>query len=1144
MKKRSRVLSALLTTALLANTVGALQTIPAGGSWKGAIAELEPNCTILTVRDAEGRKLCDFHGEPYTADLSSLIVKPEGDRLAIDASAAFAAGLKKLVMGVPIDKAPLCGYDCTIKSDVEGAPGVRWTLFFEGQTEASKHFYTYQNMTLNGRLQPAGMTDFVPKDLRELHLRFDLESSNGDRPVLLGAFQTGTISELPLRAPKKKVEPKLVFHVPFDGTAEAAVGAGRRTPLDVRDLEFVPGRSGQAARFSAEKKTHLEYAIADNMDPDRGTVTMWVKRDWDLSLLDQPWQDLFTFPFPEERTGSGALWFWWYGDSLRGDVSDAGDHYRCAGIPVHNRWIHLAFRWDEDGVSLFANGRRCDMKDDSLSPMVAALRSANRDEPDRSIFKSFYVGNRGDAYFFNGLIDDFRIYSGALPDADIRAIFEEFAQPGDEDPAPDYPALVKARPANPFVLQPIDEAGTPGPMTLLEEIKLDKPLPADRFRAVGPVAVRELDGMPYLEAGPAEGNRFAVRVKLDTTAPLHCIEIDYPDDKVRTADITVMPLKGMDWALDVGYATGDEYANSGKIRTNRCIYWNGAPEIYLAFMTARENQPAAASAIRVYRIDKAGLPAAAIHEPAAAPDGWHRTTALYFEDPSIGYEFGVPFAETRTPEGAVRLAERVAAEMKYTGENLLAYPGAWYQGLIGEEFGYNPRSHAPDFLSAFYSVFDREGLGFMPTLNVNNMPVPEDLVTRGSMSDGTLHPSPIAIHDTGRPNWGRWHDSPPNFNILHPDVQTYIRKVIRHLAEQGRDHPSFQGVCLHLTRHCLLWCGDDVSGYNDYAVEAFAKDCGIDVPMDKTDPMRGAAYAKWIRANCHGQWIQWRCDQVTAFYAEIGKMLRDIRPDLKLWANCFVPADIHHPDFGKPGFFERACRESGLDSVALAKAVPNLVIGQSLVPADYRKLKPQDYPNPWARSVEGGLDRNADYFTMLQGAASPWVHQHDRYWESAIGGGSKGTLTCDWMTECGWRVTTINPVGRHALRHFATPLRFHDLLGLSKGGFLIGTYGMEDVLVPFYQAFRALPAKVMADVAPKAGTPESAVRVRQCDFDGKSYFYVVNTDEKPVDVEVAFPDATTDLVTDKPVTTGRMRLDAYEMRSYSAPKGVLEWSLK
>ena len=132
-------------------------------------------------------------------------------------------------------------------------------------------------------------------------------------------------------------------------------------------------------------------------------------------------------------------------------------------------------------------------------------------------------------------------------------------------------------------------------------------------------------------------------------------------------------------------------------------------------------------------------------------------------------------------------------------------------------------------------------------------------------------------------------------------------------------------------------------------------------------------------------------------------------------------------------------------------------------------------------------------------------------------------------------MTTINPSGRSALKHYAVPFRYHDVLGLSKGGFLIGTYGTEDVLVPFIQAFRALPAVVFEDVAGVVGDP--LVKVRRKVFDGKTYLYAINTGDSPARVTLDVPPGAEDLVTgaclapDNASQKVTLDLQAYELRA-------------
>ena len=1139
-RKMKKLMLVMLAAATAVACAGA-NVLPKDG-WVNL--KVTKDASGARVVDAAGRAAFTFHTEPKGDFLKDISIALAEDGLVVDAGAAFKRGLRKLVLNSSgLDRAPLEGRDCALQARLTGPIGSDLSLYYEGHgPKPVGHYYRSVPVRPRGKLRTYSLVTDVPTGLGELHVRFDILRQPAGKPIRIESFRCGPEAELKATVHKKHVKPELLFKADFEGTADATFAKGAAKPLEARGLAYAPGVDGEAVRLTAQAKSLLKYAVKDNVDPDRGTVAMWVKREWNFAAAKQPWRSLFAFAWPgdaaHDRVGSGALWFWFFGTVLRADQSDAEDRYKTTSVPTDGAWVHLVYEWDEEGVRLFVNGKSRTNKSDGASPLAEALRVAQLVLCDRGEFKDFTVGSRGEAERLDGLVDDLRIYSAPLGDAAVKALWREHAPKAQaEPPPPDYAKLFAPDGPNAFETAPVAPGGVPGELELVEEVKLDRAgverlKAAARFNAVGKSDFRQLGGAPYFELGPAAGNRAAVRFHLATNAPLYCFEFDYPDDAKRTADLIVQPCRGGDYVMQVGYAAGDEYPNTGRMLVHRCLYWAHAPEVAVVLMTAREGAPAALGAIRLYRVKAGALPVAAVNEPKPNREGWRRTVALYFEDPAVGYDFGLPGAEIATPAGVGRLIDRVAAKMKYTGENLFAYPGAWYHGLIGED--YNPRNHAPDFLRAWYEKFGREGLGVIPTVNPNTMPVEEGLITRETMSNGALHPSEISIHDTGKPNWGKWHDTPPNFNFHHPKVQAHIEGILDALVAQGKDYPAFKGVCLHLTRHNLLWFGDEIAGYNDYTVKAFADACGVAVPFaafaDK--PLRGKDYAAWLRANCWEKWIQWRCDQVTGFYARQAKKLAAARPDLKLWVNSFVPANVNHPDFTDPDYMTAANRRCGLDGPALTAAAPNVILCQTLVPADYRWRRPEAYGRPGAAAHQRVIDTLPGFYALLDGAAYPWVNHHDRYWESAIGR-TGGSLSCAWMDECAWRVSTINPSGRNALRHFAVPLRYHDVLGLSKGGFLIGTYGMEEVLVPFVRAFRALPAVTMADVG-RVGD----VVARQADFDGRSYFYVVNTDLAAKRVTVAFPDGSVDLVTGERLSDERaVDLRPYELRSFAAPAG-------
>lgn len=408
--------------------------------------------------------------------------------------------------------------------------------------------------------------------------------------------------------------PALIFHAPFDGTAVAAVAKGTAAPQIARGLSFEPGVDGQAVRLTAAAKSVLQYALKGNVRPEKGTVSLWARRDGSLAApgAKEAWRRLFSFPEPCERFGSGALSLWWWGDRLRADLTDFGHtHLVRDGVPPPDgRWEHLAFTWDEAAkhTRLYRNGVPCGpARADGHSEVAAVLRLAaerRKDSArgripflfDRKDFTRFFVGCLGDRQQVDGLIDDVRVYDGALDDAGIRALFAAHADRAASSPEkPDYAKLFAGDGPNPYV------GGDRLDLALRAEYRFDAASVAKwqaekRFRSVGALRFGALGGVPYVEAGARRDDRFAFFFDVDPAVKLYCLEFDYPDDATRTCDLIVQFREphSDDYALQVGYFTGDEYPNTGRTLTHRCLYWTtpGRGALAAVALTARADVPA------------------------------------------------------------------------------------------------------------------------------------------------------------------------------------------------------------------------------------------------------------------------------------------------------------------------------------------------------------------------------------------------------------------------------------------------------------------------------------------------------------------------------------------------------------------------
>lgn len=617
----------------------------------------------------------------------------------------------------------------------------------------------------------------------------------------------------------------------------------------------------------------------------------------------------------------------------------------------------------------------------------------------------------------------------------------------------------------------------------------------DRLAFVGTHSTGELNGRKYLQVGPNYEERFAIRLPKMVPDQLYCLDVEIPDDCQRTVDLIAQDVREprcTHYELHSGWLTGDEYSCSNQFLTQRLLFRARSAENALLFMTARKGEGGAAVAqIRVSRVTEP-LPHVAIQPPKPIR-GWTRPVGVYFEDCALGYDFGASLGE---PESLEKTMHRLCDYMRFTGQNQLTYPIVWYEGRLGKD--YFARPHAPEYFDAMLTMFDREGFDFMASINQYRVPIPTPLVTEESLKDGSLNGSAYMIHADGLPN--KTHP----ICLFHPSVEAMMSRYVDEILAEGAPHPSFKGISFHMVFNNLTTFGDLKMGYNDYLIEEFEKDTKISIPVDHKAPNRGKLFADWLLANAREEWIDWRCQKLARWYRSLAQKLADARPDLRLVLNCKV-AISYQKNFGLPDefkgqrdYWEQANREMGIDAKYF-KDVPNIVIEQTVFPADYRWLT--DRCDETVRDTLRLTETHPGQYGTLREAERPWINFHDRYWESDVGNPGKNPMArnrfhANWLTEHPWRVSTLNPAGFHAMRHYVMPLRYCDVQGFNKGGFLIGTLGMEGPLREFAQAFRSLPAVVFEDVA---GSTET-VRVRQHSEDGKNWFYVVNTSESPVQV--------------------------------------------
>ena len=156
-----------------------------------------------------------------------------------------------------------------------------------------------------------------------LVLVFAFAAAYGVARVEAVSFPKDVRSEAKAYVEKERVDPELLFHVPFDGSPDAAFAKGSAKPVWAKGLEFAEGKRGQAVRLTKKAKSELDYAATGNLVQERGTVSLWFKREWPdngrTADGKEIWRMLFANPAPKKspRIGSGQLMFWWWADRLR-----------------------------------------------------------------------------------------------------------------------------------------------------------------------------------------------------------------------------------------------------------------------------------------------------------------------------------------------------------------------------------------------------------------------------------------------------------------------------------------------------------------------------------------------------------------------------------------------------------------------------------------------------------------------------------------------------------------------------------------------------------------------------------------------------------------------------------------------------------
>ena len=214
----------------------------------------------------------------------------------------------------------------------------------------------------------------------------------------------------------------ILFYAPFDGSAGAKMSLGSPKPLVSGKAEFAPGKYGQGY-LSGRKGDELQYESNGNLDPDAGTVSLWVKP---LGWHEKDAFMRFWLRVGEQAdaggTGEGTfLWLYKYLVSvplywLAQQVYYQRSVSYCGGSGIYRsgEWTHIAASWCGPMMRVYANGR---LLGTARTPTPRVLRNFG---------KHFMVGGaswtaKGDtSEKSDSLIDEFYVFRRPLTAREVR----------------------------------------------------------------------------------------------------------------------------------------------------------------------------------------------------------------------------------------------------------------------------------------------------------------------------------------------------------------------------------------------------------------------------------------------------------------------------------------------------------------------------------------------------------------------------------------------------------------------------------------------------------------------------------------------------------------------------------------------------
>ncbi len=239
-----------------------------------------------------------------------------------------------------------------------------------------------------------------------------------------------------------------------------------------------------------------------------------------------------------------------------------------------------------------------------------------------------------------------------------------------------------------------------------------------------------------------------------------------------------------------------------------------------------------------------------------------------------------------------------------------------------------------DFLELLYRVFDREKLTLIPELQFTcPLPSLERQLVEGAAAEGIELIG--SDGQSAREHGSRGQEPWPIYNPLDPRVQDAVLAAVHEVVERYRQHPSFRGVALEISRTGYLQLPGIDWGCDSATIARFEHDTGVTVD----GPLGGDVYPHRhavLTGEARTAWVRWRCQQMAKFYQRLADTLQSSGPQARLELACkqLLPdpgadEDVRH-EIRVRGRLAELLADRGLDFSLLGDA-PRVVVLKSSV---------------------------------------------------------------------------------------------------------------------------------------------------------------------------------------------------------------------